>query len=328
LALKSNYSEYLQTFFRTTLSRVDFSQGAKVATEINDFVEDTTDGLIKDLVRAQDFNELTKMILINAVYFKSKWLNPFSTEKTRPMKFKVRPDLEIDYPFGMNLKANLQVANLVDENFNAQILELPYENTDFRMLLILPNDNIEDLDINNLDYNVMDRKMVEGKTNVLLPKFSIEFEATVKETLSKLGITELFMPGVANLKDISNEDLHIEKIQHKAKIEVTEEGSEAAAATSVQINTRSGSLRERRLNFNKPFYFIIQDYVHKVPLFMGRLTDPTGRHGLGNSVNLSEILRETECDELGFSTDSENSGKVALPCKGQDTFPVRDGGFQ
>ena len=149
-----------------------------------------------------------------------------------------------------------------------------------------------------------------------------------------MGIEEVFLPGAANLKDISNEELHVEKIQHKAKIEVNEEGSEAAAVTTVQINTRSGSIRERRLVFDKPFYFIIQDKLHKVPLFMGRLTDPTGRHGLGqnpqNPVNLAEILKESgvDCDELGFDTDSANSGKVALPCQGQDTFPLRDGGFQ
>ena len=90
-----------------------------------------------------------------------------------PMQFKIRPGLEVEYPFGMALKANLQVANLVDQGFNAQVLELPYENTDFRMLLILPNESIEALDLNNLDYNLMDQKMVNGATNVLLPKFEI-----------------------------------------------------------------------------------------------------------------------------------------------------------
>ena len=82
LALKANYSQYLQTFFRTTLSRVDFSRGEQVASEINNFVEDTTDGLIKDIAQAQDFSELTKLVLINAVYFKAKWLNPFNQART------------------------------------------------------------------------------------------------------------------------------------------------------------------------------------------------------------------------------------------------------
>ena len=75
---------------------------------------------------------------------------------------------------------------------------------------------------------------------------------------------------------------------------------------------------------------MIQDSQHKVPLFMGRITDPTGRHGLGTKqVNLDEILDAEDCDELGFTTDEDNSGKIALPCKGRNTFPVRDnGGFQ
>jgi len=330
LALKANYSEYLQTFFRTTLSRVDFSESADVAREINNFVEDTTDGLIKEVAQEQDFNELTKLVLINAMYFKAKWLHPFNQARTNPMKFKIREELEVEYPFGMFLKANLQMADLTDDGFGARILELPYENENFRMLLILPNEKIEDLALDKLDYDKMDRKMVSASTNVILPRFTIEFEAAVKDTLLKMGIEEVFVPGSANLKDISNDELHVEKIQHKAKIEVNEEGSEAAAVTTVQINTRSGSIRDRRVVFNKPFYFMIQDSQHKVPLFMGRITDPTGRHGLGTKqVNLDEILDAEDCDELGFTTDEDNSGKIALPCKGRNTFPVRDnGGFQ
>ena len=333
LALKANYSESLQAFFRTTMSRVDFSEGGDVAREINNFVEDTTDGLIKEVAQEQDFNEFTKLVLINAMYFKAKWLHPFNQARTNKMKFKIREELEVEYPFGMFLKANLQLADLTDQGFGARILELPYENENFRMLLILPNEKIEDLDLDKLDYDAMDRKMVSASTNVILPRFTIEFEASVKDTLLKMGIEEVFVPGAANLKDISNEELHVEKIQHKAKIEVNEEGSEAAAVTTVQINTRSGSIRDRRVVFNKPFYFIIQDSQHKVPLFMGRITDPTGRHGLGTrQVNLDEILDAEDaedCDELGFTTDEGNSGKIALPCKGRNTFPVRDnGGFQ
>jgi len=330
LALKANYSEYLQTFFRTTLSRVDFSESADVAREINNFVEDTTDGLIKEVAQEQDFNELTKLVLINAMYFKAKWLHPFNQARTNSMKFKIREELEVEYPFGMILKANLQMADLTDDGFGARILELPYENENFRMLLILPNEKIEDLALDKLNYDKMDRKMVSASTNVILPRFTIEFEAAVKDTLLKMGIEEVFVPGSANLKDISNDELHVEKIQHKAKIEVNEEGSEAAAVTTVQINTRSGSIRDRRVVFNKPFYFMIQDSQHKVPLFMGRITDPTGRHGLGTKqVSLDEILDAEDCDELGFTTDEDNSGKIALPCKGRNTFPVRDnGGFQ
>jgi len=286
LALKANYSEYLQTFFRTTLSRVDFSESADVAREINNFVEDTTDGLIKEVAQEQDFNELTKLVLINAMYFKAKWLHPFNQARTNPMKFKIREELEVEYPFGMFLKANLQMADLTDDGFGAKILELPYENENFRMLLILPNEKIEDLALDKLNYDKMDRKMVSASTNVILPRFTIEFEAAVKDTLLKMGIEEVFVPGSANLKDISNDELHVEKIQHKAKIEVNEEGSEAAAVTTVQINTRSGSIRDRRVVFNKPFYFMIQDSQHKVPLFMGRITDPTGRHGLGQNKSV------------------------------------------
>ena len=230
----------MQTFFRTTLSRVDFSEGADVAREINNFVEDTTDGLIKEVAQEQDFNEFTKLVLINAMYFKAKWLHPFNQARTNKMKFKIREELEVEYPFGMFLKANLQLADLTDQGFGARILELPYENENFRMLLILPNEKIEDLDLDKLDYDAMDRKMVSASTNVILPRFTIEFEASVKDTLLKMGIEEVFVPGAANLKDISNEELHVEKMQHKAKIEVNEELCEEICE---QISRLSDSLK-------------------------------------------------------------------------------------
>ena len=106
-----------------------------------------------------------RLILINAIYFKANWLTKFKEKDTKPMKFKVRNGLEIDYNHGMNMKSDLYYAKIGGSLFPAEILELPYENENFRMLLILPSENIniEDLDFTFLDYDDLNTKLGKQK---------------------------------------------------------------------------------------------------------------------------------------------------------------------
>ena len=82
------------------------------------------------------------MLLINAIYFKANWKTKFNERDTKPMKFQVTNDIQVDYDHGMNMRGDLFHADMADSGFNAQVLELPYENENFRMLLILPNEGI------------------------------------------------------------------------------------------------------------------------------------------------------------------------------------------
>ena len=139
------------------------------------------------------------------------------------------------------------------------------------------------------------------------------------------------------MSDISDqEELHVSDIKHKAVIEVNEEGSEAAAVSSIQIDTRSGGILggKERLVFDRPFLFVIQDVEHKLPLFMGRVVDPSNtlrNFELPESFN---TLKQSEPEELGIqkftqeqieclNIDPDNpdeNTKVLFPCKGKDTF--------
>ena len=142
------------------------------------------------------------------------------------------------------------------------------------------------------------------------------------------------------MSDISDqEELHVSDIKHKAVIEVNEEGSEAAAVSSIQIDTRSGGILggKERLVFDRPFLFVIQDVEHKLPLFMGRVVDPSNtlrNFELPESFNTLKIQSE-EPEEFGIqkftqeqidclnidhnNPDAENT-KVLFPCKGKDKF--------
>lgn len=328
LKIKANYTEYLRNFFHSTLERLDFEDPERSAKAVNGFVEDATNGLIDEIVQPSTFTPLTRLILINAIYFKANWQLPFKRAETAPLKFRVNKDLETTYPYGMKLKAKLSIADMKNDGLEATIVSLPYENENFRMLLILPkndDDDIADINLNQLNFESLEKSLFTNDAIIFLPRFKEEFEANMATTLKELGIKDLFDMSKANLRDLSDsESLHVTDVLHKTVVEVNEEGSEAAAVTSVQIDTRISNLQQRIIEFNRPFFFIIQDTKHKVPLFVGRITDPSGTYGLNSKPALETLRQESfDCDELGFNTNG-NNGAVALPCKGQNTFPLRD----
>ena len=106
------------------------------------------------------------MLLINAIYFKANWLTKFNERDTKPMKFQVTNDIQVDYDHGMNMRGDLFHADMADSGFNAQVLELPYENENFRMLLILPNEgiNIGELNLQKLNYDILNTKLGKNCT--------------------------------------------------------------------------------------------------------------------------------------------------------------------
>jgi len=244
------------------------------------------------------------------------------------MKFRVTNDIEVDYEHGMNLRGDFQHADLTNSGFNAQVLGLPYENQNFRMLLILPNEgtNIEELNLQNLNYDSLNNELAQKRIDLRLPRFKMEFEAKMRPFLEQVGISSLFEKSKADLSDIADEPLYVSDVTHKAVIEVNEEGSEAAAVSSVQINTRTSVIiKSIQMIFDRPFYFIIQDKLHNLNLFMGRIVDPSGANGLGNSeeiVPISSEVRQGEqnvnsnCDELGYQSQGENAdgAGIVLPC--------------
>merc|ERR1711935_1011637 len=336
LNIKADYINVLTQLFKSGLERVNFANSIETANKINNYVYNVTDGLIDKIVQPSNFDADTRMLLINAIYFKANWLTKFNERDTKPMKFQVTNDIQVDYDHGMNMREDLFHADMADSGFNAQVLELPYENENFRMLLILPDEgiNIGELNLQKLNYDILNTKLVQRKIQLRLPRFKMEFEAKMRPFLEEVGISDLFEKSKADLSDIADEPLYVSDVTHKSVIEVNEEGSEAAGVSAVQINTRTSVIqRFRPMIFDKPFYFIIQNKLHNLNLFMGRIVDPSGVNGLGNPsediVPLSSVVRQSEqaqnpnCDELGYQTQGDSNGGVILPCTGESTLPLR-----
>ncbi|XP_047108842.1 serpin B6-like [Schistocerca piceifrons] len=261
------------------VEEMDFVQGG-AAEIINSWVEKITNGKIKNIIPSGAFSELTRMVLVNAVYFKGNWSRQFTESATRPELFypASQPAKNVDTMF---IKDRFSYALI--EELNCQALLLPYKGRRISMLILLPRElngllNAENKLADVTLQQIMSR-MYWPKVIVHLPKFKMEYQVELTETLKKLGMTSMFSDYAANFSGISEEKLKVNQVLHKAFIEVNEEGTEAAAATAVIGGAVATSLHNTPpppiiFRADHPFLFYILDQKTKVVLFAGRVSDP------------------------------------------------------
>ena len=219
---------------------------------------------------------------------------------------------------------------MADEDLNANIIELSYEDPDYSMLIIVPQNDLSDLEDrlrssgpDDLPLTSVLRKMMLRNVDLTLPQFEVENSKDFVEVFRELGVEDVFSEDSADLSDISeDEDLHVDAIIHKAKVTIDETGSEAAAATSVVIGTRSSSSDEKPIPFevNKPFIFAILDRARNLPLFFGRIVNP-GRDSLRNQEERFQKLKLKSSAGINCEgyQDPEDPESIVFPCKGFDT---------
>eukprot|EP01024_Parvocaulis_polyphysoides_P060352 TRINITY_DN6576_c1_g1_i3.p1 TRINITY_DN6576_c1_g1~~TRINITY_DN6576_c1_g1_i3.p1 ORF type:complete len:476 (-),score=71.16 TRINITY_DN6576_c1_g1_i3:663-1979(-) len=293
--IKEAYISALQTIYQGEQKQLNFKgdpEGARV--EINQDISDATNGLIQDLLPQGTINELTQMVLTNAIYFKANWLLPFDKEKTVLSDFKISPTQTVQVPM-MYVDGEFRFKFMDD----ATMVELPYdskfpsnaddgkarenEEWDVSMILLLPTENVsfDDLDLNffieeSQSMISTSKKEFQTPLEVYLPKFEIEFDAgSMKQVLTSMGLMSAFDPALANFGNITDEKgLFLSDVFHKAKIIVNEEGTEAAAAAAAFLNFESLIL-SREIRFDRPFGFMMIYKPSASILFMGKVSDPT-----------------------------------------------------
>ena len=222
---------------------------------------------------------MTRIVLVNAVYFKGVWNQKFDPRFTNQADFYVTPDKTVKVPM-MFQRGTFRVSEYSKfQKFKCSMIELPYEGKKVVMQLILPNKNVDISEIEGKLDNLASsfaESSSEMSAMVRLPKFKIAQEIDLKEPLTGLNqnMNDLFEgnPDFSNM--VKKAQLSISKAVQKVFIEVNEEGSEAAAATAVVIRQRSG-FRGFRFNANRPFIFLIRDTITGLVLFQGRIVDPT-----------------------------------------------------
>ncbi|XP_013144479.1 PREDICTED: antichymotrypsin-2-like isoform X2 [Papilio polytes] len=259
--------------FDAAFEKVDFSNGAAAAELINKWVESKTNEKIKNLLSSDSLNSDSRLVLVNALYFKGTWKKQFDPANTLDQPFNVDTEKTVMVPM-MYLEDNFSYGE--SQELGAQLLKMHYVGEKASMLIVLPNE-IDGLDgvLQKLadGYDLMGEvdKMFDTKVQVTIPKFKIETEIDLCDLLPKLGIKAIFDSTNSGLTKVLNTDekLYVSKAVQKAFIEVNEEGAEAAAATAMGIMLCSAVIGEPpvpRFDADRPFLTVI--LVDDTPYFM------------------------------------------------------------
>ncbi|KFM77726.1 Plasminogen activator inhibitor 2, macrophage, partial [Stegodyphus mimosarum] len=264
-SVSRSYEDALQHFYSTHLTEVDFRNAL---IEVNSWVQQRTRGKISVLLD-KNLSHSTKMMMVNAAYFRSRWKWEFDPRATEPNGyFYLTPRRRVQVPI-MSGKMNVAIGH--DFSVGASILELPFTPTRVSMFLVLP-DNPE----LHFHFNVTSMKLLIGSmkkrdVNVRLPRFSLDQIPQMTDLLWKLGIQDIFSPTEADLGGIAK-GLFVTDVMQRAVLKVDEEGSIASAAT-VTLVERIGNVDDHYFEANRPFIFMVMDKKTGAVLFMGRMAN-------------------------------------------------------
>ena len=255
-------------YYNATVEAVDFGNPATVS-RINKWAADNTNDLIESVI--EETNPLDLMYLLNALYFKGVWVSEFDIKNTSKMNFTTDSVTQSIVDM-MHQENNFNYTH--DETM--QVVELPYGNKAFSMMVLLPKENMSLIDVthalqeknywNNLRDRLMD-KMVE----LFLPKFKTEYSKQLNDVLIDMGMSIAFAPDKANFSRMTNRTAFISLVNQDTYIATDEVGTEAAAVTSVGISLTSARPMPQKVIFkaNRPYIYMIQENSTGSILFMG-----------------------------------------------------------
>ena len=274
-----SYIELVKANYNAEIRNVDFNDaGAReiAQKEINGWVEKQTNDKIKDLLTPADLGSLTRLVLVNAIYFYGEWASPFKKAETTPMDFFPLDEREIRVPF-MNQHGRFNYY----EDKDIKALELPYRDNKASMIIFLPNSKAGITKFEkSFDYKYyMDvvGSFQAGYVNISLPKFQASYRIYLSNTLSKMGMPLAFSSGGADFSGMTGKrDLFISKVIHQAFVSVDELGTEAAAATAVimALTAMPPSPDAKFFIADHPFIFLIKDNTTGSILFIGKIMNP------------------------------------------------------
>jgi serpin B len=280
--IKKDFVKIITEKFQSEVEQLDYSNPVKSSEAINAWVSNKTNNKLNDLVSPDSIDELVKLILVNAIYFKGNWVEKFNIDHTT----------QEDFHLSDGSLAKVDMMKLYGKKFNvlydqkdleATLCRLPYAGESVSMTIILPENGVKlekvekQLNAKKL-HEVLTAGFYSEKVNVTVPKFKLEYKVELSDHFKRMGAKLPFDEQKSNFSGI-NEDpkvkLFISQVLHKAVVEVNEEGTEAAAATAVVMQTRMLSMQMPREFFcDRPFIFVIQDNIQKNILFMGKYVRP------------------------------------------------------
>lgn len=268
--LHDSFAQAVRNNYHAGVESLDFSS-SKSADKINGWCKEQTKGMIPQIIDQVDPSAVS--YLMNAIYFNGTWRNKFDAEDTKLENFRgyTRDIQKVDM---MHQIKKFYYADM--DGFKA--VELPYGNGTYSMTVLLPNedqsisDMMKRLDADKL--GKLSQNMENSIVDLKLPKFKTEMELPLNGIMSSLGAPSMFDAGKADFSKFADGDFFVSKMLQKAKIEVSEQGTKAAAVTAAVMLTSAAPVELRHVTFhaNRPFVYIIKDSNSGAILFMGQYT--------------------------------------------------------
>jgi len=275
-AIQPAFENTLANDYRAPLTPLDFIGNPEDSrSQINRWTEERTKEKIKDLLPAGSLGAQTRLVLTSAIYFYGKWQDPFLPSRTQTAPFTLPAGAATEASF-MNQTSHFGYA----ETSSAQVLEMRYAGTGIAFDVLLPKTptGLPGLEKSLTPENLTGwlGNLADRNVQVSLPKFRAESEFSLRKDLSAMGMPTAF----TDKADFSGIDpkggLAISEAVHKAFVDVSEQGTEAAAATGIAVHATAMRMPEPAVVFraDHPFLFLIRDTGSGVVLFLGRLTNP------------------------------------------------------
>ena len=270
------FLDTLALHYGAGINLVDFESDPEGCRDtINTWVENQTEGRIEDLLPPDVIKTITRLVLVNAIYFNAAWLHPFDEADTEDGTFHRVDGSQVTVPL-MYQEESFRHAT----GDGWQAVELPYDGEELSMVVVLPDaGRFDEIDA-GLDAASLDG-MLAGLSHaplaLTLPKFSYTSSFMLKDTLEALGMVDAFQYGAADFSGIDGtQSLYIGAVIHKAFVDVNEAGTEAAAATAVVVDFgTSAPPTPTPMTVDRPFIFLIRDLQTGAILFTGRVMDPS-----------------------------------------------------
>lgn len=271
ISFKPEFIQQNQQFYGAKVTELDFAK-PESANIINNWVKESTNGKIDKVVDQLKPDDV--LFLINAIYFKGNWTKPFDKSQTTERPFNLQNGSQKQQPM-MSQSGKYRYY----ENDSFQAVSLPYGKGRMSLYVFLPNTttNLDTFQqqLNSDNWQQWMNQFQIRQGSLQLPRFKFDYEIKLNEALKSLGMSIAFSP-IASFDNMTSASVAINEVKHKTFVEVNEEGTEAAATTSVGVALTSARMPEApfKMIVDRPFFCAIRDNQTGTILFMGSIKDP------------------------------------------------------
>ncbi len=271
--VKAPFLNTMDTDYEAEIAALNFGLPSALTT-INGWASDNTNGKIPKVL-----NEISAdavMFIMNALYFKGDWSFQFDKDKTTNRPFYLAGGNQISVST-MTSEVGAKLAS--GQGYSA--IEMPYGRTNFTMSVIVPEGTLDDFtsEFTAAKWDAMtaafDQTDEFGKLIVYMPKFKFSYEKYLNQQLQSMGMVDAFSPSAADLSGIADANIFVSFVKQNTFVAVDEEGTEAAAVTTIGVELTSFPPQPRQFIIDKPFLFAIRERTTNTLLFIGQVTDPS-----------------------------------------------------